>query len=447
MDHLGASLELKTVDVRQRIISGYAAIHGTVDKVRDIIEPVASVKAIGQLKQFSDVAVFIGHDSHALPAGTPIKIEATPKGLYTETYIWKGSAGDNLLDIAKDMQDHGQALGMSIGYQTQESKPDRHQGKMIRRIGAYALKEYSYAAPQVIAHPDALSLSVKALSEGTDSAGGALVPSDDKTGSGTDYRVERQGDEWVVLADTDSDGDADDNQVIGRYPSQDMANAVTLALRRAAGISESDDDAAKVGGTVDEQKADLSSADENDLPDSSFLYVESGGQKDGSGKTVPRDKRHLPYKTASGAIDLPHVRNALSRLDQSATLPGLDESTKKNLVARLQMMLKKEGGDDSDKTLDAESDEWKIGAPIQLWHLGVRLQDIARRLTTEHKAMRLLGENTKDNCRMRPEIRRDLEALSKEFKGVMDWTATIERGEDDQAMVALYRAKLQVLEV
>ncbi len=57
----------------------------------------------------------------------------------------------------------------------------------------------------------------------------------------------------------------------------------------------------------------------NNLPDSSFLYIEPGGEKDDEGKTTPRSLRHLPIKDASGEIDLPHLRNALSRLGQPGT--------------------------------------------------------------------------------------------------------------------------------
>jgi len=54
----------------------------------------------------------------------------------------------------------------------------------------------------------------------------------------------------------------------------------------------------------------------NDLPDSSFAYVEPG-EKDDEGKTVPRSKRHLPYKDADGKVDPAHLRNALARLKQT----------------------------------------------------------------------------------------------------------------------------------
>lgn len=55
----------------------------------------------------------------------------------------------------------------------------------------------------------------------------------------------------------------------------------------------------------------------NSLPDSAFALVEGGGSKDDQGKTTPRSLRHFPHHDAGGAVDLPHVRNGLSRAPQS----------------------------------------------------------------------------------------------------------------------------------
>lgn len=57
--------------------------------------------------------------------------------------------------------------------------------------------------------------------------------------------------------------------------------------------------------------AELSSQAINDLPDSAFAFVESGGMKDAQGKTTPRSKRHFPIH------DEAHARNALARAPQS----------------------------------------------------------------------------------------------------------------------------------
>lgn len=57
--------------------------------------------------------------------------------------------------------------------------------------------------------------------------------------------------------------------------------------------------------------AEMNTAAINELPDSDFAYIEPGGKKDDSGKTVPRSLRHFPIHDAA------HVRNALARASQS----------------------------------------------------------------------------------------------------------------------------------
>jgi len=66
---------------------------------------------------------------------------------------------------------------------------------------------------------------------------------------------------------------------------------------------------------IQTNKAVWTTAYINDLPDSSFAYVEPGEKVEG--KTVPRSNRHLPYKDINGGIDAAHVRNALARLKQT----------------------------------------------------------------------------------------------------------------------------------
>jgi hypothetical protein len=84
-----------------------------------------------------------------------------------------------------------------------------------------------------------------------------------------------------------------------------------------------------------ELKAVWSTSYVNDLPDSAFLYVEPGGEKDADGRTTPRSLRHFPYKDASGAVDLPHLRNALARIPQS----DLPQNVKEELTAKAQRLL------------------------------------------------------------------------------------------------------------
>jgi hypothetical protein len=73
----------------------------------------------------------------------------------------------------------------------------------------------------------------------------------------------------------------------------------------------------------------------NDLPDSSFAVIEPAYK---SGKTDNKDARHLPYKDANGKVDLPHLSNALARMNQikpvtdSITADALRAQAKKVLV-------------------------------------------------------------------------------------------------------------------
>lgn len=70
----------------------------------------------------------------------------------------------------------------------------------------------------------------------------------------------------------------------------------------------------------------------NDLPDSSFAYVESGGTKDTDGRTRPRRLRHYPYKSVDGKPDEAHVRDALVRVQQST----LSETGRKSALRRVK---------------------------------------------------------------------------------------------------------------
>jgi len=70
----------------------------------------------------------------------------------------------------------------------------------------------------------------------------------------------------------------------------------------------------------------------NNLPDSAFAVIGEGGKKDDQGKTVPRSLRHLPHHNADGSLDLPHLRNALARMNQIEPA-SLQAEAKRHLCA------------------------------------------------------------------------------------------------------------------
>lgn len=84
-------------------------------------------------------------------------------------------------------------------------------------------------------------------------------------------------------------------------------------------VSEKAEEREAVGETVvvSQEKAvkerEWDTAYINDLPDSAFAVIEPAYKQ---GKTKDKRARHLPYKDANGKVDLPHLRNALARMNQ-----------------------------------------------------------------------------------------------------------------------------------
>ena len=129
---------------------------------------------------------------------------------------------------------------------------------------------------------------------------------------------------------------------------RDQERAVRQAAREARRRAAQ----GKRSKAMDTTKATWDTAWINNLPDSSFLFVESGGKKDADGKTVPRSLRHFPYKDSTGKIDLPHLRNAIARIPQS-NAPGLNKDATQK---RAQAMLQKANASTKDTTIQVFKD-------------------------------------------------------------------------------------------
>lgn len=119
----------------------------------------------------------------------------------------------------------------------------------------------------------------------------------------------------------------------------------------------------------------------NDLPDSCFLYIEPGGEKDEEGKTVPRSLRHLPYKDINGEIDVEHLRNAIVRLSQENTgKDWLSESLRQKLLNKARKILQsynkeeKSTMENEEKFAEYESRIKELEAELQ--SLGAELQEL-----------------------------------------------------------------------
>lgn len=383
LEEFGTSFEVKAVDFGQRVISGWAAYHGNIDRVGDIIEPSASQKAVARIKDPADVAVFVGHDTSKLGIGVPIKIEARAEGLYTETRVNLGAAGDNLLGYARNLRQSGKSIGLSIGYRVHDARPDRVSGKTIRRLLDYSLFEYSFAAPQTIANEKALGLDIK-------------------TGGGM-YTVEKQGDRFHVMKDGKS---------LAAFDSEDEANAKAAALKKP-------DDSGKTMPNM--------------LPDACFLYVQPGGQLDDEGKTVPRTYRHFAYRDADGELDTDALQAAVKTIPD-ASVSGLDADEQRRLHAQARAYL------EGHKTA-------LPAVALDMLATAYRLIDAAESVVTEHKALVTLGESTNDGRRMRPETREMVTEAAAEMTRLVERAEMIERGDDGKALTDWWAAQFDLMEV
>jgi hypothetical protein len=164
------------------------------------------------------------------------------------------------------------------------------------------------------------------------------------------WHIAHQNGKYCVVKD-------DNGESAGCHPTRQEAVAQLRALYASETGGAKDDGKELTEVEVnDMDKSTWEAAYVNNLPDSAFLYVESGGEKDDEGKTTPRSLRHLPYKDSSGAVDLPHLRNAISRLGQSGTGGGADgwltDSVRKRLLGRARALLAKHQKSLFDRAVD-----------------------------------------------------------------------------------------------
>ena len=122
---------------------------------------------------------------------------------------------------------------------------------------------------------------------------------------------------------------------------------------RTATFAEDDVCDTKLEFDSDIKLAEWDAAFINDLPDAAFAVIQSGGEKDDDGKTIPRSLRKLPHHNASvtsptdnDSIDMPHLRNALSRLSQTDITDEEKEKARSHLQRHMMTAQRENMGED-----------------------------------------------------------------------------------------------------
>lgn len=119
--------------------------------------------------------------------------------------------------------------------------------------------------------------------------------------------------------------------------------------------------------TTPTTKALWSTAMVNNLPDAAFALILPGGKKDSEGKTTPRSLRMLPHHNASvksasenSSVDLPHLRNALARLEQANISSSQKATARAHLMAHAKELLPSQGGGTPTKKSLADAPGWEL---------------------------------------------------------------------------------------
>lgn len=129
-----AAFELKDVDQKQGVFTGYASVFGNLDSYRDVIDQGAFRKT---LQEFAHrVKVLWQHDPYA-PIGRPLVMKEDDRGLYVEAKVSPTTLGKDCLILMED----GVINELSIGYSAIKEAWDSEA--KVRRLSEVKLWEFS----------------------------------------------------------------------------------------------------------------------------------------------------------------------------------------------------------------------------------------------------------------------------------------------------------------
>lgn len=312
-------------------VIAYASVFGTVDLVGDRVIKGAFTKSLRKWRESGDpIPMILDHqwgDVHAhIGVAHPSDVKQTTHGLL----------GKGMLDI-KDNPVAAQTYKLlkrrslkafSFGYRVLEEDLDEEG---VNNLLELDLIEFGPTLKG--AHPDAQLVGVKSAVEAT------MVKNADLR-----QRTEEAALELAMggrKRNIHAARKANDPGFI-----EELADAMMGRFADLGVLSE------------DAVKAVWSTAYVNDLPDSAFLYIAPGGEKDEDGKTTPRSLRYFPVRDKTGKVDLPHVRNALARIPQS----NCPDAAKEKATAAAERLLREH--DDSEKRddgIEPDDEEVKLG--------------------------------------------------------------------------------------
>jgi HK97 family phage prohead protease len=346
-----------------------ASVFNNVDRVGDRVLPGAFTQSLRQWRASGKMLpIILAHNWKDIQAhigyADPKQVRETSKGLQVKAHL--DISESETAKRVHTLMKRGQLTAMSFGY----SVPDGGQeldSKGVNEINQIDLHE---VGPTLVgANPDAQIESVKsALRAETKAEEPGNEEPEEKSPTKSDAELRKAAEqaerEQIAAQLKDDPGDPEDVRALESILAgcrAYLASELVEADSEDAEVMEGVIDVLEAmleteeGELEDEQKSLLlyvmkavwSGSYINELPDSAFLLVESGGEKDADGKTTPRSLRHFPYKDSSGTVDVIHVRNALSRIPQS----NLPSDVKDRLTRKAEAILQ------STKAVEIEDGE------------------------------------------------------------------------------------------
>jgi HK97 family phage prohead protease len=173
------SLEIRAVNIEERVIEGYASVFNVIDSYETVFDPGCFTRTLANPVD-GGVTVYIGHESNKLPIGLPSEMRVDQYGLYTRTTVAPDPEGDILLARAAWLRENGRPLGISIGFARNADRADVVEGRNIRRIMDVDLWEYSYVG--IPSNPRARVTQVRS-EDGAELVEGADLTVDELDGS------------------------------------------------------------------------------------------------------------------------------------------------------------------------------------------------------------------------------------------------------------------------
>ncbi len=333
------------IDTSKQIVGGYYT-DDKVDMVGDRILKEATLAALPEWSEWGNI-----REQHGMPVGTAVSI-GEPEWNYLEAHIvdddaWKKVMGGVYkgfsVGIIVDDMSPVSSNKVADEFWPDNAKELRLQFPMVNEIKKIQLIECSITDRP--ANPRAKFVMMKKADLPMDiepdaekKAGSSevqtLILSKDK------FPTEAEAEKWVAGHNfTHSKVDEKENtwryrqfdpaecekDSFGTKDMTDGVQAVFCVRQPAKNITPTDEKEAETE-TSDQQpdveKATWSTAAVNEAKDLVFAAVEPTGEKDDAGRTLPKNARHEPHHDlgatshSDSSVDLPHLRNALARVNQ-----------------------------------------------------------------------------------------------------------------------------------